>query len=150
MNCYFSICTCIGFVIQSDGLRTSQSQERTGEKPLVKCWFSSRANVGTTGWKYCFGCKVVPFLDVKSKELDRNTFLVVISRGDNHVRNLDTTSHSLVYRINDNKSVPRFYCLFYQSWNKLMASISFYKNGICFGRQIKFNAKVESQVKKSP
>ncbi|XP_061988621.1 uncharacterized protein LOC133707098 [Rosa rugosa] len=149
----------IGFNIEGNGLLGSSLYE----KGLAYCWFGARANMGITGGKYCFGCKVVSFQSVQMEDTDpedRNLCRVGISRGDDVVGSLGETSHSFGY-----EGTGKF-------WNatrspcyggkfglgdtivcavnleeKPLASISFSKNGKCLGTAMKFNALVDPEVK---
>ncbi|KAK9930497.1 hypothetical protein M0R45_027534 [Rubus argutus] len=84
------------FIIEGHGLKGSSLYEQG----LAYCWSGARANVGITGGKYCFGCKVVLFQAVKMEDTgpnQQNLCRVGISRGDDVVGSLGETSRSFGY-----------------------------------------------------
>ncbi|XP_062026473.1 uncharacterized protein LOC133742809 [Rosa rugosa] len=149
----------LGFNIEGNGLLGSSLYEQR----LAYCWFGARANVGVTGGKYCFGCKVVSFQSVQMEDTDpedRNLCRVGISRGDDVVGSLGETSHSFGYEstgkfwnINATRSpcygekfgVGDTIVCAVNLEEKPLASISFSKNGKCLGTAMKFNAVVDSK-----
>ncbi|GAB4831134.1 hypothetical protein Ancab_005143 [Ancistrocladus abbreviatus] len=67
------------------------------EQGFAYCWSGARANVGISGGKYCFGCKIISdqpldMEDTPSSEL--HVCRVGISRGDDAVGSLGETEHS--------------------------------------------------------
>ncbi|KAJ4980873.1 hypothetical protein NE237_031710 [Protea cynaroides] len=67
------------------------------EKGFAYCWSGARANLGITGGKYCFGCKIVSAQPVDMEDTpsdQQHVSRVGISRGDDAVGNLGETEHS--------------------------------------------------------
>ncbi|KAK9068907.1 hypothetical protein SSX86_013023 [Deinandra increscens subsp. villosa] len=83
----------LDFDIEGNGLKGSALYE----DGFAYCWSGARANIGITGGKYCFSCKIVSGqpVDMDDTPLDqRNLCRVGISRGDEKVGNLGETEHS--------------------------------------------------------
>ncbi|KAK1426593.1 hypothetical protein QVD17_15269 [Tagetes erecta] len=83
----------LDFDINGNGLEGSALYEHG----FAYCWSGARANVGITGGKYCFSCKVVSGqpVDMNDTPLDqRHLCRVGISRGNEKVGNLGETKHS--------------------------------------------------------
>ncbi|CDO99634.1 unnamed protein product [Coffea canephora] len=142
----------IDFNIEEDGLRGSALYE----EGFAYCWSGARANVGITGGKYCFGCKIIAHqpVDMDDTPLDQQHICRVgISRGDDAVGNLGETLHSFGFggtgmfsnagkysgygeQFDDGDTI--ICCVNLES--KPMASIGFSKNGKWLGTAIQFHA----------
>ncbi|KAK9906070.1 hypothetical protein M0R45_000056 [Rubus argutus] len=155
----------LDFIIEGNGLQGSSLYEQE----FAYCWSGARANVGITGGKYCFGCKVVSFQAVVMEDTDPNQVNLCrfgISRGDDVVGSLGETSRSFGYG-STGKFLNSSTLLDYGEKfglgdiiicavnleEKPLASISFSKNGKRLGKAMKFNAGplglavVDSEVK---
>ncbi|CAK7350718.1 unnamed protein product [Dovyalis caffra] len=83
----------LDFDIEQDGLQGSGLHE----EGFAYCWSGARANVGITGGKYCFSCKIVSVQPVNMEDTPPDQQYVCrlgISRGDDAVGNLGETPHS--------------------------------------------------------
>lgn len=83
----------VDFDIGLNGLQGSALHENG----FAYCWSGARANVGITGGKYCFGCKIISDQPVTMEDtpLDQqHVCRVGVSRGDTAVGNLGESLHS--------------------------------------------------------
>ncbi|KAF8391424.1 hypothetical protein HHK36_023729 [Tetracentron sinense] len=83
----------LDFNIEGNGLQGHALHEQG----FAYCWSGARANVGITGGKYCFSCKIISGqpVDMEDTSLDqKHVCRVGISRGDDPVGNLGETEHS--------------------------------------------------------
>ncbi|XP_009758277.1 uncharacterized protein [Nicotiana sylvestris] len=83
----------LDFNVEGNGLQGSALYEQG----FAYCWSGARANMGITGGKYCFGCRIVSDqpVDMEDTPLDQQHLCRVgISRGDDAVGNLGETLHS--------------------------------------------------------
>ncbi|KAJ4703369.1 heterogeneous nuclear ribonucleoprotein U-like protein 1 [Melia azedarach] len=83
----------LDFGIEDNGLQGSGLHQ----EGFAYCWSGARANVGITGGKYCFGCKVISTQPVDMKDTPpdhQHVCRVGILRGDDPVGNLGETDHS--------------------------------------------------------
>ncbi|XP_058089898.1 uncharacterized protein LOC131236612 isoform X2 [Magnolia sinica] len=83
----------LDFDVEGSGLQ-GHALQKDG---FAYCWSGARANVGITGGKYCFGCKVISAQPVIMEDtpLDQqHVCRVGISRGDDNVGNLGESEHS--------------------------------------------------------
>ncbi|KAL2932021.1 Heterogeneous nuclear ribonucleoprotein U-like protein 1 [Bienertia sinuspersici] len=86
----------LAFNIEADGLTGNALYDQG----FAYCWSGARGNVGITGGKYCFGCKIISDQPVTMEDtpVDKQHICRVgISRGDDLVGNLGETEHSLGY-----------------------------------------------------
>ncbi|CAH9059673.1 unnamed protein product [Cuscuta europaea] len=86
----------IDFDIGCNGLQGSALYQNV----FAWCWSGARANVGITGGKYCFGCKIIsdqPIHLVDTPPFRNNLCAVGVSRGDDPVGNLGESLHSFFY-----------------------------------------------------
>eukprot|EP00249_Psilotum_nudum_P016253 c25748_g1_i2 orf=358-1320(+) len=86
----------IDFTVGKDGLLGSALH---GDG-FAYCWSGARANLGITGGKYCFGCKVTSIQPVEMEDTPKdqqNLCRVGISRGDDNVASLGESEHSYGY-----------------------------------------------------
>ncbi|XP_019175255.1 PREDICTED: heterogeneous nuclear ribonucleoprotein U-like protein 1 [Ipomoea nil] len=73
----------LDFCIEFNGLQGSGRYE----KEFAYCWSGARADVGISGGKYCFGCKIIAYQPANIGEDDisedpKNVCRVGVSRGD--------------------------------------------------------------------
>ncbi|KAK4361043.1 hypothetical protein RND71_019995 [Anisodus tanguticus] len=142
----------IDFNVELNGVQGSALYEHG----FAYCWSGARANMGITGGKYCFGCKIIADqpVDMEDTPLDQqHVCRVGISRGDDAVGNLGETLHSFGFggtrkfssqgRLSDYGE--RFgigdtiiCCVDLES--SPLASIGFCKNGKWLGIAKQFNA----------
>ncbi|KAK3014594.1 hypothetical protein RJ639_009827 [Escallonia herrerae] len=141
----------IDFNIEGVGLQGSSLYEQG----FAYCWSGARANVGITGGKYCFSCKIVsePPVDMEDTPFDQqHVCRLGISRGDDNVGNLGESEHSFGFggtgkyshggRFSDygeRYGVGDIITCAVDLETKPMASISFSKNGKLLGAK-HFNA----------
>ncbi|XP_055805187.1 uncharacterized protein LOC129874004 [Solanum dulcamara] len=142
----------LDFNVEGNGLLGSALYEQG----FAYCWSGARANMGITGGKYCFGCKIVSEqpVDMEDTPLDQqHVCRVGISRGDDAVGNLGETLHSFGFGGTGKfSSQGRFSdygerfgvgdtiicCVNLES--SPLASIGFSKNGKWLGTSKQFNA----------
>ncbi|XP_024983668.1 heterogeneous nuclear ribonucleoprotein U-like protein 1 isoform X2 [Cynara cardunculus var. scolymus] len=142
----------LDFDIEGDGLKGSALYEHG----FAYCWSGARANIGITGGKYCFSCKVVSpqLVDMDDTPIDQKHLCRVgISRGDDKVGNLGETEHSFGFGGTGKFSNAGKFSTYGEKFDigdtilcavdlesKPMASISFTKNGKWLGTARHFNA----------
>ncbi|GAB4824938.1 hypothetical protein Ancab_007810 [Ancistrocladus abbreviatus] len=83
----------LDFNIEGDGLLG----HALCEQGFAYCWSGARANVGISGGKYCFGCKIISDQPVDMEDTpssEQHVCRVGISRGDDAVGSLGETEHS--------------------------------------------------------
>ncbi|XP_057961572.1 uncharacterized protein LOC131153342 isoform X2 [Malania oleifera] len=83
----------LDFNIEDGGLRGFGLYEQG----FAYCWSGARANVGITGGKYCFSCKIISGQPVDMKDTppdQQHVCRLGISRGDDDVGSLGETSYS--------------------------------------------------------
>ncbi|XP_043694287.1 heterogeneous nuclear ribonucleoprotein U-like protein 1 isoform X2 [Telopea speciosissima] len=83
----------LDFDVEGNGLQGHALHEQG----FAYCWSGARANVGITGGKYCFGCKIISAQPVDMEDTppdQKHVCRVGISRGDDAVGNLGETEHS--------------------------------------------------------
>ncbi|KAK2977111.1 hypothetical protein RJ640_017635 [Escallonia rubra] len=135
----------IDFNIEGVGLQGSSLYEQG----FAYCWSGARANVGITGGKYCFSCKIVSEqpVDMEDTPFDQqHVCRLGISRGDDNVGNLGESEHSFGFggtgkyshggRFSDygeRYGVGDIITCAVDLETKPMASISFSKNGKLLG-----------------
>ncbi|XP_015064246.1 heterogeneous nuclear ribonucleoprotein U-like protein 2 isoform X1 [Solanum pennellii] len=142
----------LDFNVEGNGLLGSGLYEHG----FSYCWSGARANMGITGGKYCFGCKIVAEQPVKMDDtpLDQQQICRVgISRGDDAVGNLGETLHSFGFvgtgKFSSQGRISNYgerfgvgdtiiCCVDLES--SPMASIGFSKNGKWLGTSKQFNA----------
>lgn len=134
------------FNIEGNGLKGSALYEHG----FSYCWSGARANIGITGGKYCFSCKVVSEqpVDMDDTPFDqRHLCRVGISRGDDKVGNLGETEHSFGFggtgkfsTYGEKFDIGDTILCAVDLESKPMASISFARNGKWLGRARHFNA----------
>ncbi|CAK9144092.1 unnamed protein product [Ilex paraguariensis] len=156
----------LDFNVEVNGLQGSALHEQG----FAYCWSGARANVGITGGKYCFGCKIISNqpVDMEDTPLDQQHLCRLgISRGDDSVGNLGETEHSLGFGGTGKFSMAGKFLDYGEKFgvgdtiictvnlqNKPMAFIGFSKNGKWLGTAKHFNAGpdglgvVDSPVKK--
>ncbi|KAJ9566562.1 hypothetical protein OSB04_002528 [Centaurea solstitialis] len=141
------------FNVEGNGLKGSALYEHG----FAYCWSGARANIGITGGKYCFSCKVVspqPVDNMDDTPIDQKHLCRVgISRGDDKVGNLGETEHSFGFGGTGKFSNAGKFSTYGEKFDigdtvlcavdlesKPMASISFAKNGKWLGTATHFNA----------
>lgn len=142
----------LDFNIEGNGLQGSALHE----KGFAYCWSGARANVGITGGKYCFGCKIISAqpVDLEDTPLDQqHVCRLGISRGDDNVGNLGETEHSFGFGGTGKFSNARKFSDYGEKFgvgdtivcavnleNKPWAFMSFSKNGKWLGTAKHFDA----------
>ncbi|CAL5409752.1 unnamed protein product [Camellia sinensis] len=142
----------LDFNIEGNGLQGSALHE----KGFAYCWSGARANVGITGGKYCFGCKIISAqpVDMEDTPVDQqHVCRLGISRGDDNVGNLGETEHSFGFGGTGKFSSARKFPDYGEKFgvgdtivcavnleNKPWAFISFSKNGKWLGIAKHFDA----------
>ncbi|KAM5588413.1 hypothetical protein ABKV19_006711 [Rosa sericea] len=155
----------LDFNIEGNGLKGSSLYEQG----FAYCWSGARANVGISGGKYCFGCKVTSFQPVEMEDTapeQRNLCRVGISRAGDVVGGLGETKLSFGYGGTGKFSNASRFTDYGEKFGlgdvivcavnleeKPLASIGFSKNGKSLGTAVRFNAgdlgvgDVEGEVK---
>uniref|UniRef100_A0A5B7A3T6 SPRY domain-containing protein n=1 Tax=Davidia involucrata TaxID=16924 RepID=A0A5B7A3T6_DAVIN len=142
----------LDFNIEGIGLQGSALHEQG----FAYCWSGARANVGITGGKYCFGCKIISaqLVEMENTPLDQqHVCRLGISRGDDAVGNLGETEHSFGFGGTGKFSNARKFSDYGEKFgvgdtivcavnleNKPLAFIGFSKNGKWLGTAKHFNA----------
>ncbi|KAI3697999.1 hypothetical protein L6452_31108 [Arctium lappa] len=142
----------LDFNIEENGLKGSALYEHG----FAYCWSGARANIGITGGKYCFSCKVVSPQPVDMDDTpieQKHLCRVGISRGDDKVGNLGETEHSFGFGGTGKFSNAGKFSTYGEKFDigdtilcavdlesKPMTSISFAKNGKWLGTARHFNA----------
>ncbi|GJX04696.1 heterogeneous nuclear ribonucleoprotein U-like protein 1 [Tanacetum coccineum] len=142
----------LDFNIEENGLEGSALYE----KGFAYCWSGARANIGITGGRYCFSCKVVSAqpVDLNDTHFDeKHLCRVGVSRGDDKVGNLGETEHSFGFGGTGKFSNAANFSAYGERFgigdtilcavdleSRPMASISFAKNGKWLGTATHFNA----------
>ncbi|KAH0770635.1 hypothetical protein KY290_014616 [Solanum tuberosum] len=140
------------FNVEGNGLLGSGLYEHG----FAYCWSGARANMGITGGKYCFGCKIVAEQPVNMEDtpLDQQQICRVgISRGDDAVGNLGETLHSFGFGGTGKFSSQGKFSNYGERFgvgdtiiccidleSSPLASIGFSKNGKWLGTSKQFNA----------
>ncbi|XP_054776386.1 uncharacterized protein LOC129284896 isoform X2 [Prosopis cineraria] len=142
----------LDFTIGGNGLLGSALHEQG----FAYCWSGARANIGITGGKYCFGCKVVSAqpVDMEDTATDlQHVCRLGISRGDDMVGNLGESRNSFGYggtgKFSNSGKFSDYggkfgigdtivCCIDLES--RPLASISFSKNGKWLGTAFRFDA----------
>ncbi|XP_021740442.1 heterogeneous nuclear ribonucleoprotein U-like protein 1 [Chenopodium quinoa] len=85
----------LAFNIEADGL----TGHALYEQGFAYCWSGARGNIGITGGKYYFGCRIISDQPVIMEEtpLDQHVSRIGVSRGDDPVGNLGETKGSFGY-----------------------------------------------------
>ncbi|KAL3345415.1 hypothetical protein AABB24_024402 [Solanum stoloniferum] len=142
----------LDFNVEGNGLLGSGLYEHG----FAYCWSGARANMGITGGKYCFGCKIVAEQPVNMEDtpLDQQQICRVgISRGDDAVGNLGETLHSFGFGGTGKFSSQGKFSNYGERFgvgdtiiccvdleSSPLASIGFSKNGKWLGTSKQFNA----------
>ncbi|PWA78639.1 hypothetical protein CTI12_AA214840 [Artemisia annua] len=142
----------LDFNIEENGLEGSALYE----KGFAYCWSGARANIGITGGRYYFSCKVVSAqpVDMDDTRFDeKHLCRVGVSRGDDKVGNLGETEHSFGFGGTGKFSNAAQFSAYGERFgigdtilcavdleSRPMASISFAKNGKWLGTATHFNA----------
>ncbi|XP_059659752.1 uncharacterized protein LOC132306387 [Cornus florida] len=142
----------LDFNVEGNGLQGSALHEQG----FAYCWSGARANVGITGGKYCFGCKIILAQPVVMEDTNldqQHVCRLGISRGDDSVGNLGETPHSFGFGGTGKFSKAGKFSDYGEKYgvgdtivcavnleNKPLASIGFSKNGKWLGTAIHFNA----------
>ncbi|XP_071718334.1 uncharacterized protein, partial [Rutidosis leptorrhynchoides] len=141
----------LDFNIEGNGLKGSALYEHG----FAYCWSGARANIGITGGRYCFSCKIVSAqnVDMEDTPLDQQHLCRVgISRLNDPVGHLGETEHSFGFggtgKFSNNGKFSSYGERFSVGDTILcavdlestpMASISFAKNGKWLGLATQFN-----------
>ncbi|KAF3784702.1 Heterogeneous nuclear ribonucleoU-like protein 1 [Nymphaea thermarum] len=120
------------------------------------CWSGARANIGITGGKYCFGCKIISQQPVHMEDTppaQQHVCRVGISRGDDNVGSLGESEHSFGFggtgKFSNSGKFSDYGTKFgvgdtivcsVDLESKPLAVISFSKNGQCLGTAKQFDA----------
>eukprot|EP00261_Vitis_vinifera_P016804 XP_010646145.1 PREDICTED: heterogeneous nuclear ribonucleoprotein U-like protein 1 isoform X3 [Vitis vinifera] len=145
----------LDFNIVGDGLQGSALHDHG----FAYCWSGARGNVGITGGKYCFGCKIISTQPVDMEDTppdQQHVCRLGISRGDDAVGNLGETEHSFGFGGTGKFSVAGKFSNYGEKFGvgdtivcavnletKPLASISFSKNGKWLGVAKEFDAGVK-------
>uniref|UniRef100_M1C1B0 Heterogeneous nuclear ribonucleoprotein U 1 n=1 Tax=Solanum tuberosum TaxID=4113 RepID=M1C1B0_SOLTU len=140
------------FNVEGNGLLGSGLYEHG----FAYCWSGARSNMGITGGKYCFGCKIVAEQPVNMEDtpLDQQQICRVgISRGDDAVGNLGETQHSFGFGGTGKFSSQGKFSNYGERFgvgdtiiccvdleSSPLASVGFSKNGKWLGTSKQFNA----------
>lgn len=149
---YDELMFCSDFNVDGNGLQGHALHEQG----FAYCWSGARANVGITGGKYCFGCKIVSeqVVDMADTPADQqHVCRVGVSRGDNPVGNLGETLHSFGFGGTGKFSKAGKFSDYGEKFgvgdtivcaidleNKPLATIGFSKNGKWLGIASQFDA----------
>nr|XP_011460299.1 PREDICTED: heterogeneous nuclear ribonucleoprotein U-like protein 1 [Fragaria vesca subsp. vesca] len=142
----------LDFNIDGNGLQGSSLYEQG----FAYCWSGARANVGISGGKYCFGCRLVSYQPVEMEDTaaeQRNLCRVGISRGGDVVGGLGETKLSFGYGGTGKFSNASRFSDYGERFGlgdvivcavdleeKPLASIGFSKNGKSLGAAARFDA----------
>ncbi|XP_052203522.1 uncharacterized protein LOC127808873 isoform X2 [Diospyros lotus] len=145
----------LDFNIEGNGLHGSALHDQG----FAYCWSGSRANVGITGGKYCFGCRIISAQPVDMADTppeQQHVCRLGISRGDDSVGNLGETEHSFGFGGTGKFSTAGKFSNYGEKFgvgdtivcavnleHKPLASISFFKNGKCLGTAKHFSAGLD-------
>ncbi|TKY71625.1 Heterogeneous nuclear ribonucleoprotein U protein 1 [Spatholobus suberectus] len=126
------------------------------EEGFAYCWSGARANMGITGGRYCFGCKVVSAQPVDMQDTapeQQHVCRLGISRGDDVVGNLGESRHSFGYggtgkfsnagrflNFGDKFGVGDTIVCCVDLESKPLACVGFSKNGKWLGAATEFDA----------
>lgn len=141
----FTVLSSPDFNIEGNGLLGSALHDHG----FAYCWSGARANVGITGGKYYFSCKVISAQPVAMEDTppdQQHVCRVGISRGDDRVGNLGETEHSFGFGGTGKFSTGGKFLDYGEKFgvgdtiicavnleDKPLASIGFYKNGSWLG-----------------
>lgn len=142
----------LDFIIEEDGLKGSALYEQG----FAYCWSGARANVGITGGKYFFGCKILAVQPVDMEDTpagQQHVCRVGISRGDDPLANLGETQHSFGFGGTGKFSNAGTFSDYGEKFgvgdtvacavdleSRPWSSVGFYKNGIWLGNAKLFDA----------
>ncbi|XP_073125678.1 uncharacterized protein [Henckelia pumila] len=140
------------FNVEGNGLRGSALHE----EGFAYCWSGCWANVGITGGKYCFGCKIILHQPVVMEDTaleQQHISRMGISRGDDVVRNPGESTNSFGFGGTGKFSNSGNFFDYGEKFglcdniicavdldSKPMACISFFKNGKFLGLAKHFDA----------
>ncbi|CAN6457762.1 unnamed protein product [Victoria cruziana] len=142
----------LDFTIEQNGLQG----HALCDGGFAYCWSGARANIGITGGKYCFGCKIISKQEVDMEDTppdQQHVCRVGISRGDDSVGSLGESEHSFGFggtgKFSNSGKFSDYGTKFgvgdtivcsVDLESKPLAVISFSKNGQCLGAAKKFDA----------
>ncbi|XVE51247.1 hypothetical protein DITRI_Ditri02bG0024600 [Diplodiscus trichospermus] len=145
----------LDFDIEDDGLRGSA----LCEQGFAYCWSGARANVGITGGKYCFGCKIIsaqPVEMVDTPPCQQHVCRLGISKGGEEVGSLGESKNSFGFGGTGKFSNGGKFSDYGEKFgvgdtivcavdleSKPLASIGFAKNGKWLGTAMHFNSGPE-------
>ncbi|XP_038689144.1 heterogeneous nuclear ribonucleoprotein U-like protein 1 isoform X2 [Tripterygium wilfordii] len=142
----------LDFDIEENGCKGSALHEQG----FAYCWSGARANIGITGGKYCFSCKIISaqVVDMEDTALDQqHVCRIGISRGDDAVGNLGETEHSFGFGGTGKVSNAGRFSDYGEKFgvgdtiicavdleSKPLASVGFSKNGKWLGTAMQFDS----------